>query len=69
MTSYFINIAEHLNLRLHTASNTMDIQQITSTFNNHISIKKIREVFPEISSNHFKFTEVTELLLKMRCVN
>ena len=38
----------------------MNIEQITSAFNNHVSIKKIREVFPEISSNYFEFTKVTE---------
>ena len=37
----------------------MNIKQITSTFNNHVSVKKIREVFPEISSNNFEFIEVT----------
>ena len=38
----------------------MEIEQITSAFNNYVSIKKIREVFPEISSNNFEFTKVTE---------
>ena len=37
----------------------MDIGQITTAFNNHASIKKIREVLPEISSNNFEFTKVT----------
>ena len=64
MNNYFINITRHLNLKSHTASNTMDIEQITSAFNNHVSIKKIREVFPEISSNNFEFTKVTEKSVK-----
>ena len=64
MNNYFINITKHLNLKPHTASNTMDIEQITSAFNNHVSIKKIREVFPEISSNNFEFTKVTEQSVK-----
>ena len=38
----------------------MNIEQITSAFNNHVSIKKILEVFTEISSNNFEFTKVTE---------
>ena len=42
----------------------MDIEQITSAFNNHVSIKKIREVFPEISSNNFELTKVTEESVK-----
>ena len=42
----------------------MNIEQITSAFNNHVSIKKIREVFPEISSNNFELTKVTEESVK-----
>ena len=38
MNNYFINITKHLNLKLQTASNTMDIEEITSAFNNHVSI-------------------------------
>ena len=64
MNNYFISITKHLNLKPHTASNTMDIEQIISAFNNHVSIKKIREVFPEISSNNFEFTIVTEQSVK-----
>ena len=64
MNNYFINIKKHLNLKPHTASNTMDKEQITSAFNNHISIKKIREVFPDISSNNFEFTKLTEQSVK-----
>ena len=64
MNNYFINITKHLNLKPHTASNTRDIEQITSAFNNHVSIKKIREVFPEINSNNFEFTKVAEQSVK-----
>ena len=64
MNNYFINIKKHLNLKPHTASNTMDKEQITSALNNHISIKKIREVFPDISSNNFEFTKLTEQSVK-----
>ena len=40
----------------------MDTEKITSAFNNYVSIKKIREVFPDIkiSSKNFEFTKVTE---------
>ena len=62
--NYFINIIKHLNLKPRTASNTMYIEQITSAFNNHVSIEKIGEVFPEISSNNFEFTKVTEQNVK-----
>ena len=63
INSYFINITKHLNLKPRTTSNTMYIEQLTS-FNNHVSIKKLREVFPEISLNNFEFTEVTEEIVK-----
>ena len=66
MNSYFINITKHLNLNPHTTSDTMNIEQITSVFNNHARIKKIRDASPEISSNNFEFTKVTEKMLKMR---
>ena len=59
MNNNFINITKHLNLKPHTASNTMVIMQGTA-FGNHVSINKVREAFPEISSNNFKLTEVTE---------
>ena len=38
MKNYFVNITKLLNLKPHTASNTMGIQQTTSAFNNHVSI-------------------------------
>ena len=64
MNNYLISITKHLNFKSHTASNTVDMEQITSAFNNHVSIKKIREIFPEISSNNFEFTKVTEQSVK-----
>ena len=64
MNNYFINITKHLNLKPHTASNTMDIEQITSAFNNYVNIKKIREFFAGIGSNNFEFTKVTEQIVK-----
>ena len=44
MNNYFINITKDLNLKLQTASNTMDIEEITSAFNNHVSIIEDRGV-------------------------
>ena len=55
-----------MHLKLNTAFNTMDIEQITSEFTNHVSIKNIHEVFPKVSSNNFEFTKVTEKVLIMR---
>ena len=59
-----ISITKYLNLKSNMASNAMDIEQITSAFNNHISIKKIRKVFPEISLNNLKLTKVTQESVK-----
>ena len=44
MSNYFISITKNLSLKPHTKFNTLDIQQLTSTFNNHVNanIKKIR---------------------------
>ena len=56
MNNYYIKITKHLHLKLNTAFNTMDIEQITSEFTNHVSIKNIHEVF----------TKVTEKVLIMR---
>ena len=42
----------------------MDIEQITSAFNNDVSIKKIRVIFPEISLNDLEFTKVMEKSVK-----
>ena len=64
MNNYFINIKKHLNLKPYTASSRMNIEQVTSAFNNHVSIKKIREVFPEISSSNFEFAKVIEESVK-----
>ena len=44
MNNYFINITKDLNLKLQTASSTMDIEEITSAFNNHVSIIEDRGV-------------------------
>ena len=64
MNNYFINITNHLNLKPHTASNAIDIEQITWSFNNQVSVKKICAVFPEIHSNNFGFSKFTEQSVK-----
>ena len=64
MSNYFISTTKHLNLKPHTASNAMGIDQVTSAFNNHLSIKKIHMVFLEISSNIFEFIRATEKSVK-----
>ena len=38
----------------------MTITEIISTFDNHISIEKVKECFPDASNNSFEFTEVSQ---------
>ena len=40
MNNYFINITKTLNLKPYKYPNTVKINEIISTFDNHISIKK-----------------------------
>ena len=60
INNYFINITKTLNLKPYKCSNNDNINEIISAFNNHISIKKIKEYFPDASSNNFEFTEVSQ---------
>ena len=41
MKNYFINITKTLNLKPYKCSSTMNINEIISTFDNHVSNKKI----------------------------
>ena len=56
MNKYFINIAKNLNLKVQVIKTTDDIQSLTKNYENHISIKKIKETYPKIvpGSSHFK---------------
>ena len=38
----------------------MNINEIISTFDNHISIKRIKEYFPDVSNNNFEFTKFSQ---------
>ena len=60
MNNYCINITKTLNLKPYKCSNTMNKNEIILTFDNHISIKKIKEYFLDVSSNSFEFTEVSQ---------
>ena len=55
MNNYFINITKNLNLRP-LDKNKVDID----IFENHISIKKIHETFPNIIPENFHFKEVSK---------
>ena len=49
MNKYFINITKNLNLKAPIINTTDDIQSLTKNYENHISIRKIKEAYPEIT--------------------
>ena len=59
INKFFINTAKKLNLKLFKNSFDTDINQITSVFKSHVSIKKIHECFPSIEANDFNFRQVS----------
>ena len=63
MKKYFINIRKNLNLKAPIINTTDDIQSLTKKYENHISIKKIKEAYPEIvpDSFHFKSASLDDL--------
>ena len=67
MNSFFINIAKNLNLKPHKNSSLNDINGITSNFDNHISIKDMKESFPNIVSSNFQ--EVSREIVKKEIIN
>ena len=69
MNSFFINIAKNLNLKPHKNSSLNDINGITSNFGNHISIKDMKESFPNIVSSNFNFQEVSREVVKKEIIN
>ena len=50
MNKFFINTAKKLNLKPFKKSSDTDINQITSVFKNHVSIRKIQKRFPNIEA-------------------
>ena len=52
INNFFIHITKYLNLKPCKDSSLADINEITSNYDNHISIKKIKESFPDIASRH-----------------
>ena len=59
MNKYFINTTKKLNLKPFKNSSNTDINQITSVFKNHLSIRKIQECFTNIKANDFNFRQVS----------
>ena len=59
MNNFSVNITSDLNLKPDKDSSLTNINGITSNFDNHMSIKKIKESFPNIVSGDFNFQEVS----------
>ena len=69
MNKFFINATKKLNLKPFKNSSGTDINQITSVFKNHVSIKKIQECFPNIETNDFNFRKVSLKEVKSEILN
>ena len=69
MNDFFINIIKNLNLKRYKDSYLTAIDEITSNFDNHVSIKKIKESSPNIVSGNFNFPEVCMKDIKKEIIN
>ena len=58
MNKYFINITENINLKAPIINTTDDILSLTKNYENHISIREIKEAYPEIVPDSFHFKSV-----------
>ena len=67
--SFFINIAKNLNLKPRKNSFLNDINGIIAKFGNHISIKEMKESFPNIVSGNSNFQEVSRQDVKKEIIN
>ena len=67
MNNFFINFTKNLNLEPCKESSLTNISGITSNFDNHVSITKIKKSFPNIVSDDFNLLErLLERMLKKK---
>ena len=59
MNKYFINITKNLNLKAPIISTTDEIQSLTKSYENHFSIREIKQAYPEIVPGNFHFKLVS----------
>ena len=69
MNKYFINITKNLNLKASIINTTDDIRSLTKNYENHISIRKIKETYPEIVLGSFYFKSVSLDDIKKEVLN
>ena len=64
-----IDITKDLNSKPYKDSSLNNINGITWNFDNHISIKRIKESFPNIVSSDFNFEEVSKEDVQKEIIN
>ena len=69
MNKYFTDITKNLDLKASKKCNTKDLNSNVSEFNYYVSIKKIKEFFPDINVNDFDFDTVTMEAFKKKIVD
>ena len=69
MNKFFINATKRLNLKPFKNSADTDINQIRSAFQNHVSIRKIQQSFPNIKANDFNSRQVSLKEVKSEILN
>ena len=68
MNAFFINMTE-IKLEPFKNSSGITINQITSVFKNHVSIRKIQDCFPNIEAIDFNFRQVSLKEVKSEILN
>ena len=66
VNNFFINITKNLDLKSSKKCTTKDLNDIVSEFDDHISIKKIKEFFLDINVNAFDFETVTMVYVRKK---
>ena len=69
MNKFFINTTKKLNLKPFRNSSDTEINQITSVFENHVSIRKIQECFPNVEESDFNYSQLSLNEVKPEILN
>ena len=69
MNNFFITITKNLDLKFSKKCTTKVLNSTVSEFDDHISIKKIKESFPDINVSDFDFETVTMKDVKKEILN
>lgn len=64
MNNHFLNITKELNIKIHNIPKDVDLNNIFTYFENHISIQNIKTTFN--ITREFSFTHVNELQIRKR---